>query len=222
MIEDVEIKISDNVRSPICEKSEKMAQEIFDLYFNFIRVYNLPKIIVDDIEKQLDYGELFDDGVKLSEKSKEVLKRILATNITQNLKEQRQKYKEKIFAEAAKQGEEKEDKDSEIYKVKEIIKENLEQLFTAIGDKFDRGAFINGTVNVIDNDKRKLHITYYDPNAKITSARDLGIVVATTNVVKDFKDGFKDARIKTDELSKVDEEPSNEHQSSNCQEAGDE
>ena len=166
MIEDVEIKISDNVRSPICEKSKKMAQEIFDLYFNFIRVYDLPKIIVDDIEKQLDYGELFDDGVKLSDKSKEVLKRILATNITQNLKEQRQKYKEKIFAEAAKQGEEKEDKDSEIYKVKEIIKENLEQLFTAIGDKFDRGAFINGTVNVIDNDKRKLHITYYDPNAK--------------------------------------------------------
>ena len=114
MIEDVEIKISDNVRSSICEKSEKMTQEIFDLYFNFIRVYDLPKIIVDDIEKQLDYGELFDDGVKLSEKSKEVLKRILATNITQNLKEQRQKYKEKIFAEAAKQGEEKEDKDREI------------------------------------------------------------------------------------------------------------
>ena len=220
MIEDVEIKISDNVRSPICEKSNKMAQEIFDLYFDFIKVYDLPSIIVEAIEKQLDYGELFDEGVKLSEKSKETLKRILATNITQNLKEQRQKYKEKIFAEAAKQEEEKEDKNSEIYKVKEIIRENLEQLFTDIGDKFDRGAFINGTVNVIDNDKRKLHITYYDPNAKITSARDLGIVVATTNVVKDFKDGFKEARIKTDALSTADEKTSNEYQSSDCQEVG--
>ncbi|GEM_PF-5113386 len=213
MIEECEIKVTDNVKSVVEERSSKMAQEIFDLYFSFVNSYKIAENIIEDLEKKLDYGEMFDESVKLTDKQKETIKRTITANIQFSIKEQKQKYRNELFESISKQEDEKkEKKDSSniIANVKKIFVNNLELLFTDIGDKFDRGAFVNGTVNIIDNDKRKLHITYYNPNAKITTGDELGVVIATTNVVEDFKKGFDDAKIQGDVLLK--EKANNENE----------
>lgn len=210
MIEECEIKVTDNVKSPVKERSSKMAQEIFDLYFSFVNSYKIAENIIEDLEKKLDYGEMFDESVKLTDKQKETIKRTIATNIQYSIKEQKQKYRNELFESLSKQEDEKKSSSNIIANVKKILSDNLELLFTEIGDKFDRGCFVNGVVDEIKVGK-KLLISYSNPDAKITSSKSLGVVIATTNVVEDFKKGFEEAKILGDFLLKKVNKVNNEN-----------